>query len=200
MPAPLQIGITGGIGSGKSIVCRIFQCLGIAVYDADSRAKAVMTTDGIVIDEIKKEFGGLSYYENGALNREYLARTVFHDPEKLSKLNQLVHPRVHDDYKRWLEKHQHDRYVIREAALLLETGADKQLNRLVVVYAPEALRTERTLRRDPHRTFEQVKAIMAQQWPDEEKLKRANAVIYNDDTRLVIPQVLELHRQLLDGN
>jgi dephospho-CoA kinase len=95
---PLQIGITGGIGAGKSIVCRIFNCLGIPVYDADGHAKELMTTDVILISNIKKEFGELSFSTDGSLNRDYLSRTVFNDREKLSKLNSLVHPRVGADY------------------------------------------------------------------------------------------------------
>lgn len=199
MIRPRQIGITGGIGSGKSMICRIFQCLGAAVYDADSRAKAVMTTDGILMSEIKKEFGGLSYTEDGGLNREYLSKTVFHDPERLKKLNQLVHPRVREDYSHWLANHQDEPYVIREAALLVETGLHVQLDALLVVVAPVELRIARTLRRDPHRTQEQIEAIIRQQMSDEEKIKHADHIIVNDNRTLVLPLVLELHYLLTSG-
>ena len=194
MATPLQIGVTGGIGSGKSLVTRIFSCLGISVYDADSRAKEVMTTDGILVSAIRKEFGGLSYLSDGSLNREYLARNVFDDPERLELLNKLVHPSVGADYERWLEEHQSERYVVKEAALLFESGSYKLLDRIIAVYAPEALRMERVLQRDPQRSAEQVKAIMRNQLSDEEKIQRAHHVIVNDETRLVIPQILELHR------
>jgi dephospho-CoA kinase len=197
---PLQIGITGGIGSGKSIICRVFTCLGISVYDADSRAKAVMTTDGILISQIKKEFGGLSYDEQGGLNRQYLAQTVFHDPDKVRILNQLVHPRVKEDYVRWLEDHKQEPYVLKEAALLYEAESDQSLDKIIVVYAPVHVRLKRVLQRDAHRNEEQVKAIMGQQMSDEEKVKRADFIILNDDSKLVLPQVLELHRRFLAGN
>jgi dephospho-CoA kinase len=199
MTTPRQIGITGGIGSGKSLICRIFGCLGVAVYDADSRAKAVMTTDGILISEIKKEFGGLSYNEDGVLNRQYLAQTVFHDPEKLKKLNQLVHPRVREDYMRWLTDHRDDLYVIREAALLVETGQQSQLDAILVVVAPVQVRMARTLGRDPQRTQEQIEAIMSRQMSDEEKIKHADHIIVNDNKTLVVPQVLALHNRLTSG-
>jgi dephospho-CoA kinase len=199
MTIPRQIGITGGIGSGKSLICRIFGCLGVAVYDADSRAKAVMTTDGILISEIKKEFGGLSYNEDGVLNRQYLAQTVFHDPEKLKKLNQLVHPRVREDYTRWLTDHRDDLYVIREAALLVETGQQSQLDAILVVVAPVQVRMARTLGRDPQRTQEQIEAIMSRQMSDEEKIKHADHIIVNDNKTLVVPQVLALHNRLTSG-
>lgn len=193
MTRPLQIGITGGIGSGKSLVSRIFACLGISVYDADSRAKAVMTTDGILISAIRKEFGGLSYHADGSLNREYLARHVFNDPERLEVLNKLVHPRVADDYNRWLREHRSENYVLKEAALLYESGSYKLLDGVITVYAPEGLRIERVLQRDLHRSADQVKAIIRSQMSDEEKVKRADYVIHNDETHMVIPQVLELH-------
>jgi dephospho-CoA kinase len=200
MKAPLQIGITGGIGSGKSLVCRIFQVLGVPVYDADSRAKSVMTTDGILITQIKKEFGVLSYHENGAVNREYLAKEVFSNPEKLKILNQLVHPRVNVDYARWLTEQQGRPYVLKEAALLYESESYQQLSKIIVVYAPEELRIKRVLDRDKHRTAEQVKAIIHNQLKDEEKKERADFVIVNNETTLVIPRVLELHEQFLEMN
>lgn len=192
---PLQIGITGGIGSGKSLVCRIFQQLGVPVYDADSHAKELMTTDGILMSGIKKEFGDLSYHPDGALNRVYLANHVFNNQEQLDKLNSLVHPRVKAHYQQWVEAQTEFRYVLKEAALLFEAGSDSTLDRIIVVFAPEALRTQRVLKRDAHRTVEQVREIIGKQMPEEEKLKRADYIIVNDETRLIIPQVLELHEK-----
>jgi dephospho-CoA kinase len=200
MPGPLQIGITGGIGSGKSLVTRIFACLGVAAYDADSRAKAVMTTDGILITAIRKEFGGLSYLNDGSLNREYLAQHVFKDAERLEVLNKLVHPRVGEDYSRWLAEHQSDKYVLKEAALLFESGSYRLLDQVIVVYAPEEIRIARVLQRDPHRSEDQVRAIIRNQMSEEEKVSRADHVIANDESRLVIPQVLDLHKLFLSRN
>lgn len=195
MSTPKQIGITGGIGSGKSLVCRIFTTFGIPVYDADSRAKSVMTTDGILITQIKKEFGVLSYHEDGTINREHLAQ-VFKSPEKLKILNALVHPRVGVDYKEWVSQQQTD-YVIKEAALLFEAKSYLGLDKTIMVYAPKELKVKRVLQRDAHRTSQQVEEIIGNQMPDEEKMKLADFVITNDETQLVIPQVLALHNQFL---
>lgn len=197
MNKPLQIGITGGIGSGKSLVCRIFLCLGIKVYDADSHAKNLMTTDGILMSNIKKEFGELSYNTDGSLNRKHLSSTAFNDAEKLETLNKLVHPRVAHDYDQWLRTNNDDPYVLKEAALLYEAGSYKQLDKIVVVTAPDELRIERVAKRDLHRSKEQIRAIIAQQMPQEEKVKRADFVIVNDETTLLVPQVLELHAAFL---
>jgi dephospho-CoA kinase len=194
---PLQIGITGSIGSGKSLVCKIFQKLGAPVYDADSHAKNLMTTDGILVSAIKKEFGDLSYDAGGSLNRVYLGNNVFYDQQKLDVLNGLVHPRVLEDYNRWFKEHLQYSYVIKEAALLFEAGSDKALDKIIVVHAPEAIRVKRVLKRDAHRTAEQVKGIVEKQLPDDEKLKRADYVIVNDETELIIPQVLKLHEQFI---
>ena len=152
MTKTLQIGITGGIGSGKSLVCRIFSRFGIPVYDADRRAKSLMTTDGILISQIMKEFGDLSYDEKGELNRTYIAAKVFSDEGQLGKLNSLVHPRVAVDYQNWLTEHKDACYVVKEAALLFEAGSNKLMDKVIVVTAPEELRIQRVLARDRHRS------------------------------------------------
>jgi len=193
---PKQIGITGGIGTGKSLVCRIFQCFGVPAYDADSHAKELMTTDGILISNIKKEFGELSYNTDGSLNRNYLSLRVFNDAEQLKKLNELVHPRVAIDYKRWVENKIGFPYVLKEAALLFEAGSNQQLDKVIVVHAPEEIRIRRVLKRDRHRTEAQVKSIVKNQMPEEEKMKRADFIVRNDETVLLIPQIVELHTLL----
>lgn len=200
MSGPLQIGITGGIGSGKTLICKIFHSLGIPIYDADSRAKILMTTDGILFEQIKKEFGMLSYNEDGSLNRKYLGQIAFDQKLKLEKLNQLVHPRVAKDYEEWVSTHQHFPYVIKEAALLFESGSYKGLDKIVVVSASEQIRMKRVLQRDTHRTEKDVENIFGNQLPENEKLKRADFVIINDETQLVIPQVLELHERFSSLN
>ena len=199
MKTPLQIGITGGIGSGKSLICRIFALLGVSVYDADSHAKALMTTDGILVSQIEKEFGDLAYHRDGRLNREWLAPHVFADEEKLHRLNSLVHPRVAVDYAKWLDAQSNEPYVLKEAALLFESGSYRQLDKIVVVSAPEDIRRQRVLKRDSHRTVEQFKGIVEKQLPEEEKLQRADYIIVNDEEKLVIPQVLKLHELFKDG-
>ncbi len=197
MSRPYQVGITGSIGSGKSLVCKIFKTLGIPVYDADSHAKELMTTDGILMSGIKKEFGDLAYHGDGSLNRNYLAEHVFHDEEKLQRLNRLVHPRVAADYRHWADRHQQFPYVVKEAALLFESGSYKGLDRIVVVHTPVEVRIQRVLKRDPHRTVEQIRAIVEKQMPDDEKLKRADDIVVNDESVLLIPQVLKLHNELI---
>ncbi len=194
MKIPYQVGITGGIGSGKSLVCKIFQCLGVPIYDADSHAKALMTTDGILIANIQKEFGHLSYNRDGSVNRSYLSETVFSNPEKLKKLNSLVHPRVKEDYAQWVQQHLQSVYVLKEAALLFETGSNKELDKIIVVDAPESLRIKRVLLRDAHRTEELVKEIIRNQLAEDEKIHLADFILYNDENQLLIPQVVELHQ------
>ena len=197
---PFQIGITGGIGSGKSTICKIFTCLGVPVYDADSRAKSIMTTDGILNEQIKKEFGDLVYLPDGSLDREYLSRVIFENQEKRSLLNQMVHPRVAADTDRWLDQNREATYVVREAALLIESGAYLRVDKVLLVTAPEELRIKRVLARDPHRLREEVVKIMATQLPEEEKKKVADVVVYNDETQLLVPQILHLHSQFLKLN
>lgn len=200
MTKPLQIGITGGIGSGKSLVCKIFSILGVPVYDADSRAKILMTTDGILIDQIKKEFGTLSYHENGELNRGYLSANVFVDVEKLKLLNSLVHPRVGVDYENWVSTHHNAPYVIKEAALLFESGSYKSLDEIILVTAPDEMRIKRVLARDKHRTEEDIKHIMNNQLSETEKKSRADHFIQNDEQQLLVPQVLNLHERFNSNN
>jgi dephospho-CoA kinase len=194
---PFQVGITGSIGSGKSLVCKIFATLGAPVYDADSHAKELMTTDGILMSGIRKEFGDLSYNGDGSLNRSYLAENVFYNTAKLERLNNLVHPRVAINYAQWVESHRHFPYVIKEAALLYEAGSYRLLDRIVVVHAPVEIRIQRVLKRDAHRTVEQIRAIVEKQMSDDEKLQRADDIVVNDESVLLIPQVLKLHNEFI---
>ncbi|MEJ0055462.1 MAG: dephospho-CoA kinase [Bacteroidota bacterium] len=197
MDRPLQVGITGGIGSGKSLISRIFKSLGVPVYDADSHARNLMSTDALLIDQIKIEFGDDAYKKDGSLDRGYLSFATFGKKDRLEKLNSFVHPRVAADYARWSDERSGFPYVLREAALLYEIGADASVDKMIVVSAPEDLRINRIIQRDPQRTIEQIRAIINSQWPEEEKLKRADYIIYNNDSRMVIPQVLEIHQNLL---
>jgi dephospho-CoA kinase len=163
---PTLIGITGGIGSGKSLITKIFQCLQVPVYDADSRAKRVMTTDGILIDQIKKEFGNLSY-DGKNLNRTFLAGEVFSKPDRLKKLNELVHPRVALDFEQWVAQQANAKYVIKEAALMIESGSSKGLDKLIVVTAPKEIRITRVMKRD-NRSREEVINIMNNQLSEDD--------------------------------
>lgn len=195
-PQPLLVGITGGIGSGKSTVCKLFSLLGVPVYTADDRAKWLMNHDSDLKEKILGAFGSESYLSNGELNRSYLAASVFSNPEKVASLNALVHPAVRKDFMDWVSQ-QTAPYLIKEAALLFETGAAKELDCLINVSSPLRVRMARVLLRDPHRTEEQVNQIIDQQLPDEEKNERADFSIKNTDNKLLLPQVIALHEQLL---
>jgi dephospho-CoA kinase len=195
MTRPLQVGITGGIGSGKSLVSRIFMTFGIPVYDADTHARSLMTTDEILVGQIKKEFGVDAYSNDGTLDRSYLSAATFGKKDRLEKLNSFVHPRVAADYLKWSEEYSNSPYLLREAALLYEIGAT--VDRMIVVSAPEDVRIRRITLRDPQRTTEQIKAIIKSQWREEEKLKRADYIVLNDDSTMVVPQVLKIHEVLL---
>ncbi|PKQ68583.1 dephospho-CoA kinase [Raineya orbicola] len=197
MIKPLQIGITGGIGSGKSTVARIFQVLGIPVYDADSRAKAVMIQNDSLKKAIITNFGENAYLADGSLNRRFLAEQVFSDGEKTKLINSLVHPAVAQDYEQWLAHQQSTPYVIREAALMIESGAYRSLDKLIVVTAPEELRLQRIRTRDPQRSEAEIRGIIAKQMPEDEKLKFADFIIYNDEKHSLIEQVWALHKNFL---
>ena len=193
----LKVGVTGGIGSGKSVVCQVFALLGIPVYDSDFRAKWVMNHDPLLRRQLLAAFGDKVFTPQGPLNRPYLADLVFQQPRQLALLNSLVHPRVAADFEAWsAAAAQQAPYLIKEAALMYESDAHKQVQRIITVSAPEALRIARVLRRDAQRQQAQVQAIMAKQLPEAERLARADYVIFNDDRQLVIPQVLALHQQL----
>lgn len=195
MQTPLCIGITGGIATGKSTVCRIFATLGIPIYEADSRAKWLMQHDTKLKTSLIAEFGEATYNEAGELNRPYLAAKVFTNQAELAKLNALVHPRVGEDFRAWIKQHSQAPYLLNEAALMFESGRFKDLDAVITVSAPLDLRISRVKARDPQRSEAEIKGIIAKQMPEEEKLARADYVIYNDGSRLLIPQVIALHEK-----
>lgn len=190
----LKIGLTGGIGSGKTTVAAIFEVLEIPVYYADEAARKLMNEHAGLKSSIEQHFGKESY-TNGILNREYLAATVFNDPEKISTLNKLVHPLTIADAAEWMSK-QTSPYVIKEAALIFESQSHLHLDYVIGVYAPTEVRIKRVMQRDLL-TAEQVEARMKRQMDETEKMKRSDFVITNDETRLLIPQVIELHEKFL---
>lgn len=192
---PLWVGVTGGIGSGKSTVCKVFSLLGIPVYSADDRAKWLMANDPILKSEIKAAFGKQSFLPDGSLNRSFLAEKVFQDPENVKQINALVHPAVGKDFSDWANS-QTAPYVIKEAALLFESGSAHQLDFVIQVSSPLKIRIARILMRDPHRSEEQINHIIDQQMPDEQKNELADFVIKNTENKLLIPQVLEIHQKL----
>ncbi len=187
------IGITGGIGSGKTTTCEVFQELGVPVYFADLRARELMTSSQELKEKIIQVFGNQAY-DGGKLNRAYLAQQVFNSKEKLSVLNGLVHPAVANDFENWVEEQKGEKYVLKEAAILFESGAYQDVDITVLVIAPESMRLERVMARDGS-TKEDVLKRMKNQWTQERKLKLADHIVTNDGTHLLIPQVLELHER-----
>lgn len=190
----LKVGITGGIGSGKSVVCQVFQTLGIPVFNADDAARHLMEHDAALIASVKKLFGD-DIYINGKPNREKIAALVFSNQELLQQLNELMHPATIKYGKDWMLQ-QTTPYVIKEAAIFFESGSYKEMDVMVGVYAPKEIRLERALKRSG---VSEAKILerMANQMDEEEKMSRCDYVITNDDKTAILPQVMELHHQFL---
>lgn len=191
----LKVGITGGIGSGKTTVCKIFEVLGVPVFYADTEAKRLMTTDEILIKGVKDTFGEISYHADGSLNNKHIASIVFQNQAELEKLNAIVHPAVFRAFERWenaLPKN--IPYSLKEAALLFESGSWKMSDVNILVTAPVNLKLSRVMSRDQV-TQEQVLARMDKQLSDEEKALMADYFIENTENESVILQVLTLHQE-----
>ncbi len=188
----LKIGLTGGIGSGKTTVAKIFELLGINVYYADIRAKKLLNSFELR-PKITKIFGDI--YKNGLLDKKKLAEIVFNDKNKLQQLNKIVHPAVERDFELWCKNKIANHYIIKEAAILFESGSHKYLDKIIMVFAPEDVRINRVCKRD-NTTREKVIARIKNQWSDEEKIKLSDFVIKNYGNNLVIPQVLAIDKAL----
>ena len=189
------VGITGGIGSGKSTVSKIFNVLGIPVFVADQVAKEIVETNDDVIKKIKNNFGE-NIYDGALLNRKKLGEIVFSNPKKLEVLNEIIHPAVALNFENWLMDKKHFPYILRESAIMFEMEIGK-LNRFnILVTASHQIKMQRIKLRD-HLKEDQVQQRMDQQWTDEKKIKLADEVIINDNKTALIPQVLEVHKKLL---
>lgn len=191
----LKVGITGGIGSGKTTVAKVFSTLGIAVYNADERARSITATDPEVREKIVTLFGAEVFNVKNALNRAKLAEVVFSDAEALEKLNAIVHPRVRIDFGKWIAE-QTSEYIIKEAAILIENGTHKELDALILVTADKEERIERVMKRDGVNR-ELVVQRMNNQMDDRDKQEFATYTIDNDENQLVIQQILEIHEDLI---
>jgi dephospho-CoA kinase len=190
----LKVGLTGGIGSGKTTVAQIFEVLSIPVYYADSAARYLMNHDPDLKKKIIASFG-TDAYKSGELNRSYLGSVVFPDTEKLNLLNSIVHPVTIRDSANWM-KNQKTPYAIKEAALIFEAGLEKHLDYIIGVTAPESLRIQRVVERD-HVPKEKVLDRMRHQMDEKEKISRCDFVIQNDGIHSLLPQVLQIHEKLL---
>jgi dephospho-CoA kinase len=195
----LKAGLTGGIGSGKSIVCKVFSTLGIPVYQADIAAKKLYDTDSSLRDGVKSLFGEHVYWTDGTLNRKKLAGIIFSDSENLEKINRLVHPAVRRDFLEYVSRlPETTPYVIHEAAILYEAKMEDMFDAVINVWAPEKTRTERILARDAT-TENEIKQRISAQWPDKLKIELSDYNIINDDKTLILPQILMIHEEL-SGN
>ena len=190
------IGITGGIGSGKSLICKIFSTMNIPIYDADSRAKYLINNDLSLKNSIKNLLGENAYLPTGIYNRKWVASQVFNNPDLLKQLNSLVHPCVHKDSHDWVKKYSKSPFLIYEAALMKAAGDNNMFDKVIVVNAPINLRIQRIQVRDK-RSEQEIKDIISRQISDEERLKIADYVIENDDKEPVLKQVLELYEILV---
>lgn len=191
----ILVGLTGGIGSGKSTIAKMFINLGVPVYFSDDHAKRLMITSKSVKSKLINEFGKDAYL-NGKLNRSYIANIVFNDKEKLKAINAIVHPAVGNSFKRWTRKQQSD-YVVQENAILFESGSYKKFDVLITVTAPKQLRVSRVVVRDKV-SKEQVLERMNNQLPDKEKMEKSDFVIKNIDLAQTKKQVLNIHQKILE--
>jgi len=193
----LRIGVTGGIGSGKSTVCNIFNNLGIPIFYSDEEGRKLLNTDAQVIDKVKKKFGKDMYTSENTLDRERMAKLVFSDPQALEYLSKIVHPEVRKEFELWSTKFDRSHYIINEAAILLETGYYKELDKIITVFSPKEERIERVMKRDGVSRQEVEKRMMFQ-FSDEERNKLADYIIMNEDRSTLLEQVMELHEILLN--
>ncbi len=192
----LTIGVTGGIGSGKSIVCDIFKQLGIPVYNADKRAKYLINNNENLKTALQNTFGNDIYQPNGTLDKPKLASIIFNNKQALERINALVHPAVKDDFQQWVTRlPAQNKLVIKEAAILFESNTYQYLDTVITVTAPRELRIQRVMKRD-NTSRKNVEKRMNNQWSDEKKIKMSDYVIVNDEKRAVITQVLNIFEQL----
>ncbi len=189
------VGLTGGIGSGKTTISRVFASLGVPVYNADGRGKWLSDNNRVIVNGLKTLFGD-DIYGDGKLDRPRLASIIFNDKELLQKVNSIIHPVVYEDFTAWAHQHSQYPYVIKEAAILIENGGYKSVDKLVLVVAPEDVRIARVMRRD-RMGEEQVRDRIKNQMSDKEKLQFADFVVYCDDNHLVISQVLNIHNEMI---
>lgn len=190
----LTVGITGGIGSGKTVVANVFRKLGIPVFFSDIVAAKIILRNKKVVEKIRKKFGEEIFFDN-ILDRKKLAQIVFSDKKKLALLNSIVHPAVRDEFGKWKKKFNNFPFVIYESAILFETGRYEQFDFSILVTAPENLRIQRVMKRDKV-SADDVLLRMKNQWSDAKKKKIADAVIVNDEKKMILPQALKIYYSL----
>jgi dephospho-CoA kinase len=190
---PILVGLTGGIGSGKSTIAKIFETLSVPIFNSDKEAKNIINNNSDVVNAIKKEFGEV--YKDGELNSELVANIVFSDKAALEKLNAIIHPKVGEAFNKWISLHSEASILIKEAAILIESGVYKELDKIILVTSPEEVRIKRVMSRDSI-SAAKVKERIGKQMSDDEKRDYADFVIDNDDNALIIPQVLAIYQKI----
>lgn len=188
----LKIGITGGIGSGKSTICNLFRNLGVPIFSSDEEGRKILNEDEEVREEIKKLYGQDMFHSNGEIDRPRLASLVFSDPTAMENVVNLVHPKVQAKYEKWCVKNESSPYTLKEAAILFESGYYHDLDKIINVFAPKEVRMERVIKRDKS-IKEEVMKRMRFQYTDEERNKLADFILMNEDLDSLLPQVMELH-------
>lgn len=190
----IKVGLTGGIGSGKTTVCKVFKQLGIPVYHADNQARVLSDTDQEIIGALSGLFGKNIYTPTG-LDRKKLSEFIFTNSDLLHKVNAIIHPKVREDFNSWLNEHNKMMYIIHEAAILFESGLHTLFNKIITVTAPEEIRIRRIMEREAV-SEDYVRNIIGNQWPERKKKNLSDYVIVNDQQRMILPQVLEIHNEL----
>ena len=193
----LAVGLTGGIGTGKSICASVFRAIGIPIYESDVEAKRLMISDQELKSELIQAFGEQTYLDSGQLNRSHLAQIVFSDESQLERINQLVHPAVRKDFLSWCQSHQQESYIIQESALVYEIGLHHYFDKVIVVDAPTEMRIQRVMNRDQV-DRKAVLARISKQLPQSEKVSKADYVIVNDGNQSTIRQVIAIHHELIE--
>lgn len=191
------VGLTGGIGSGKTTVAAIFAGYGIPIYIADIEAKKLTNTSKIIQRKVSQLLGSRAY-KDGILDSAYVSRKVFEDDKLLQQLNAIIHPKVKQHFARWVKK-QEAPYVIKEAAILFETGGDKDCDATILVTAPEEIRIKRVLKRSPHETIASIKKRIKNQWSDAEKIPKATFLLENISKEETVKKVAIIHQALLNN-
>lgn len=194
--SPLLIGITGGIGSGKSLISRIFNTLGVPVYDTDARAKWLMANDPSIKSQLIELLGSESFIDE-KLNRTFIARKSFGNEKILSRLNTIVHPQVGTDFTKWVTMHQKSPVLLKESALIFETSSYADLDQVILVLSPSELRIKRVMARDSYRSREDIEAIISHQKSASETSLLAQFIVNNNEKDLLLPQIMSIYKILI---
>ena len=190
----IKVGLTGGIGSGKTFIAEVFQNLGVPIFNSDIVAREITDNNSDVKKSLVSHFGKEAYH-NDKLNRQFIAGMVFENPELLELMNKIVHPQVEKEFLSWCANYEDKRYIIKEAAIIFETGIYKKLDLNILVKAPEEIRIKRILKRD-NTDIQNIRKRMKNQWDDLQKEKLADFILINDGHTLILPQIIEIHNKI----